>query len=53
MDNPPYSPNLALTDFWLLPKLKNVLKGKRFLDAQRNRITEELLEKSPRQRIQK
>jgi hypothetical protein len=33
MDHPPYSPDLAPADFWLLPKLKSVLKGKHFLDV--------------------
>jgi len=32
MDNPPYSPGLVPCDFWLFPKLKNVLKGQRFAD---------------------
>ena len=32
MDHPPYSPVLASCDFWLLPKLKNALKGQRFAD---------------------
>jgi hypothetical protein len=32
MDHPPYSPDLAPCDFWLFPKLKNVLKGQRFAD---------------------
>ena len=27
---PPYSPGLAPWDFWLFPKLKSPLKGKRF-----------------------
>ena len=27
---PPYSPDLAPCDFWLFPKLKSLLKGKRF-----------------------
>ena len=27
---PPYSPHLAPCDFWLFPKLKSPLKGKRF-----------------------
>ena len=27
---PPYSPDLVLCDFWLFPKLKSPLKGKRF-----------------------
>jgi hypothetical protein len=29
-----YSPDLAPADFWLFPKLKSVLKGKRFLDVE-------------------
>ena len=28
--HPPYSPDLAQCDFWLFPKLKMTLKGKRF-----------------------
>jgi len=32
MDHPPYSPALAPCDFWLFPKLKNALKGQRFVD---------------------
>jgi hypothetical protein len=27
-----HSPELALCDFWLFPKLKNALKGQRFSD---------------------
>ena len=27
---PPYSPDIAPCDFWMFPKLKMVLKGKRF-----------------------
>jgi hypothetical protein len=30
MQHPPYSPNLALNDFWLFPKMKSALKGRRF-----------------------
>jgi hypothetical protein len=30
MPQPPYSPNLALCDFWLFPKLKTGLWGGRF-----------------------
>jgi hypothetical protein len=30
MDDPPYSPELAPSDFWLFPNLKSVLKGKCF-----------------------
>jgi hypothetical protein len=32
MDHPPYSPDLALCDFLLFPKLKNALMGQRFAD---------------------
>jgi hypothetical protein len=32
MDHPPYSPELAPFNFWLLSKLKNVLKGQTFVD---------------------
>jgi len=31
---PPYSPDLAPCDFWLFPKLKNPLKGRRFDDVE-------------------
>jgi histone-lysine N-methyltransferase SETMAR len=33
MDHPPYSPDLAPAHLWLFPKLKSVLKGKRFSDV--------------------
>jgi histone-lysine N-methyltransferase SETMAR len=39
LDPPLYLPDLAPCDFWLLPKLKNTLKGQRFADlsdSQRN-----------------
>jgi hypothetical protein len=32
MDHPPYSCDLTPADFWLFPKLKSVLEGKRFTD---------------------
>ena len=32
LEHPPYSPNLALCDFFLLPKIKSVLKGTHFSD---------------------
>jgi histone-lysine N-methyltransferase SETMAR len=34
MDHLPYSPDLAPADFWLFPKLKSVMKGKRFSDIE-------------------
>jgi len=30
---PPYSPDLAPGDFWLFPKLKSLLKGRRFVNV--------------------
>ena len=30
LEQPPYSPDLALCDFFLFPKLKEVIKGTRF-----------------------
>jgi histone-lysine N-methyltransferase SETMAR len=32
MDHPPYSPVLSPCNFCLFPKLKNALKGQRFVD---------------------
>jgi hypothetical protein len=32
LDHPSYSPDLALYDFWLFPKLKTALKDHRFSD---------------------
>jgi len=34
MDHPFYSPDLALNDFWLFPKIKSALKGLRFQDTE-------------------
>jgi hypothetical protein len=40
----PYSPNLAAADFFLFPRLKSALNGRRFCDATdiSNNVTEEL-----------
>lgn len=32
LDHPPYSPDLALVDYFLFPKLKTLPKGTRFQD---------------------
>jgi hypothetical protein len=32
--HPPCSPDLAPNDFWLLPKVKSFLKGRRFQDIE-------------------
>ena len=32
MDHPPYSPDLAPSDFFLFPEMKRQLKGRRFQD---------------------
>jgi histone-lysine N-methyltransferase SETMAR len=34
IEHPLYSPDLALSDFWLLPKIKPALKGQRFQDTE-------------------
>jgi hypothetical protein len=33
LEHPPYSPELAAADFYLFPRLKSALKGRRFCDA--------------------
>jgi transposase len=35
---PPYSPDLAPCDFWLFPKLKSMLKGRRFVKCDRHTV---------------
>jgi len=54
MEHPPYSPDLALNDFWLFPKIKSSLKGQRFQDTediQQNVMT--ALKAIPQQQFQK
>ena len=34
MPHPPYSPHLALSDIFLFPPMKKVLKGKHFADVE-------------------
>jgi len=34
MEHPLYSPDLAPNDFWLFPKIKSALKGRRFWDTE-------------------
>jgi hypothetical protein len=34
MEFPSYFPDSALNDFWLFPKIKSALKGRRFLDSE-------------------
>ena len=42
---PPYSPDLALCNFWLFPKLKSPLKGKGFqtIDEIQENMTGQLM----------
>ena len=44
LDHPPYSLDLAPCDFWLLPKLKSVVKGMHFasVDEIKDYMTREL-----------
>jgi hypothetical protein len=41
MENPPHSPDLATNNFWLLPKIKFALKGRRCQDTEyiQNNVT--------------
>jgi histone-lysine N-methyltransferase SETMAR len=32
LEHPPYSPDLALNDFFLFPKIKEILKGRHFIE---------------------
>jgi histone-lysine N-methyltransferase SETMAR len=34
LEHPPYSPDLAPNDFFLLPKIKEILKGRHFDDIE-------------------
>jgi hypothetical protein len=34
MEHPLHSPDLAPNDFWLFPKMKSALKGRRFQDTE-------------------
>ena len=38
LEQPPYSPDLALCDFFLFPKLKEVIKRTRFQDSEAIKI---------------
>lgn len=52
--HPPYSPDLAPCDFWLFPKMKTVLKGKRFdTIPDIERATTEQLKALPKEAFQK
>ena len=44
LEQPPYSPNLVPCDFFLFPKLKEVIKGTRFQDSKaiKTTVTREL-----------
>jgi hypothetical protein len=39
MEHLPFSPDLALNDFWLFPKMKSALKGRRFCDDSTERYS--------------
>jgi transposase len=44
--SPPYAPDSSPPEFFLFPKIKSTLKGKRFKDTEdiKRNVTEELLE---------
>jgi len=39
LEHPAYSPNLAPSDFFMFPKIKEILKGRHFNDIRDIRIT--------------
>jgi hypothetical protein len=52
--HPPYSPDLALCDFWLFPKLMTALKGHRFSDiADTQEHATAVLQSIPEEEFQK
>jgi len=58
MPHPPYSPDLALWDFFLFPKMKLKLKGRRFhtideIQAKSQRVLDTLTEKDFQEAFQK
>jgi hypothetical protein len=52
MEHTPSSLNLSLNDFWLLPKIKSALKGRRFKDIE-DKKNMMALEAIPQQEFQK
>jgi hypothetical protein len=54
MEHPPYSPDLAPKDLWLFPKIKCVLKGRRFQDNEDiKKYVTTALKAVPQQELQK
>jgi len=53
MEHPPYSPDLALHDFWLFPKIKSALKGQRFQDMKTSKQNVTALTADQGQELQK
>jgi transposase len=58
MPHPPYSPDLAPSDFFLFPKMKLKLKGRRFvtieqIQAESQRVFDSLTEKDFQETFQK
>jgi hypothetical protein len=56
--HPPYSPDLAPCDFFLFPKIKLKLKGRRFdtieeIQAESQRVLDTLTEKDLQEALQK
>jgi hypothetical protein len=54
MEHPPHSPDLALNDFWLFPRIKSALKGQKFQDVEgiQKKVTM-VLKTVPQQELQK
>jgi histone-lysine N-methyltransferase SETMAR len=51
--HPPYSPDLTVCDFFLFPRLKSTLKGKRFQDVKEIKLnTKQQLQAIPKEAYQ-
>ena len=48
MPHPPYSLNLSLSNVFLFPRMKNVLKGKHFADVQEVKQTKKIYQSTKR-----
>ena len=51
--HPPYSPDLALCDFWLFPKLKEKLRGCRYETIEETKVIDMLTQEDLHESFQK
>jgi hypothetical protein len=53
MEPAPFSPDIILNDFWLFPKIKSALKGRRLQDAEKKKNVIMALKAVPQHEFQK